>query len=102
VCGCADKVTILENETDPRGNKRVEHSVTVELRYMKERADCTPGLEARGWRYRLHQARHAMERFICRRCLMATREMGEEFRRKRTKELGMKNHDPYYLAVCGE
>lgn len=92
VCGCPDCVLNAEGE----------HRVTIELRYLKSRGEFTPYLEARGWRYRKHQARDAMERFICRRCLIATREMSHEFKRKREKELGAKNFDPYYLAVCGE
>jgi hypothetical protein len=102
VCALPDRVSAVEGATDQFGDKRIEHSVTIELRYLRSRQECTPSHEAHGWRYKLHQARHAMERFICRRCLIATQEMAKEFRVKRQKELGMKNHDPYYLAVCGE
>lgn len=102
VCGCADHLTAVEGDLDPRGNKRIEHRVTIELRYLRQREDFTAHLQVRGWRYKLHQGRHAMERFVCRACLIATQEMGREFRLKRQKELGMQNHDPYYLAVCGE
>ena len=102
MCGCPDRITTVEGEFDVRGNKRIEHQVTIELRYIKDRQHCTLNLEAKGWRYRLHQARHAMERFVCRPCLIATQDMAGEFRRKREKELGQKNHDTYYLAVAGE
>jgi hypothetical protein len=102
VCGCQDKLAIIEGDLDARGQKRIEHFVTIELRYLKDQAECTPAKKAKGWRARIHQGRHAMERFICRVCLIATREMSEEFGRKRSKELGVQNHDPYYLAVCGE
>jgi hypothetical protein len=95
VCGCQDQASLIEGD-------KVHHSVTIELRYLKERQQCTPNREAHGWRHRLHQGRHAMERFICRRCLKSTEEMSKEFRLKREKELGRANHDPYYLAVCGE
>lgn len=93
---------MIEGESDAQGNKRAEHHVTIELRYLRSRQECTRNMEAKGWRHRIHQGRDAMERFVCRVCLMATREMSREFQRKRTKELGMKNHDPYYLALCGE
>jgi hypothetical protein len=95
VCGGPDHVSSIEGD-------KVHHSVTIELRYLKERQQCTPNHEAHGWRFRIHQGRNAMERFICRRCLKSTEEMSKEFRLKREKELGRANHDPYYLAVCGE
>ncbi len=102
VCGCQDVATVVEGETDSLGRKRIDHLVTIELRYLKSAAECTPHRQLKGWRPKTHQGRHAMERFICRPCLVATQEMSREFRRKRDRELGAKNHDPYYLAVCGE
>lgn len=102
VCRRSDVASVVEGETDARGNKRIEHLVTIELRYLKSQDECTANRQTHGWRYRIHQGRHAMERFVCRVCLIATREMAQEFDRKRSKELGAKNHDPYYLAVCGE
>jgi hypothetical protein len=102
VCGLPDRVSVVEGASDRFGDKRIEHAVTIELRYLRSRQECTASHEAHGWRYKLHQARPAMERYVCRRCLIATQEMAKEFRVKRQKELGMKNHDPYYLAICGE
>jgi len=102
VCKLPDSISAPEGEFDVLGRKRVEHTVTVELRYLKSRSECTPLLESKGWRHKIHQGRDAMERFICRPCLMAKTEMRKEFQRKRDKELGAKNYDPYYLAVCGE
>lgn len=92
VCKCEDGLLNAEGG----------HKVRIELRYLKSRADLTPAVEQRGWRYKTHQGRHAMERFICMPCLLATTEMRREFQRKRDKELGSKNHDSYYLAICGE
>lgn len=69
----------------------------MELRYLQDQQPVM-----RGWRHKIHQGRNAMERWICRPCLLSRTEMGEEFRRKRERELGKTNHDPYYLAVCGE
>lgn len=102
VCGCPDQASIVEGQANNIGQPLVEHLVTIELRYLKSPQECTPNRQAHGWRYRLHQARHAMERFVCRKCMIATREMSQEFGRKRNKELGDKNHDPYYMAICGE
>lgn len=102
VCGCPDHISIVEGEADSRGNKKIEHFVTIELRYLRSRQECSPRFEAKGWRHKVHQGRNAMERFVCRPCLIATQEMSKEFGRKRAKELGMKNHDPYYLAIAGE
>jgi hypothetical protein len=98
VCATPDQVTELEGEYDALGNKAIRHWVTIELRYQT----CTAYFKHRGWRHKIHQGRTAMERYICRACLTATREMAGEFQRKRTKELGAKNYDPYYMAVCGE
>lgn len=102
MCGCPDYLTANEAEQDQYGNTLYEHNVGYELRWLKAPADCTPNLKARGWRYLVTQARHAMERDICKPCLLATQEMSREFRRKRSKEIGEGTSDPYYLAVCGE
>lgn len=102
VCGCADQIVMLEGEYDAQGNKSIRHHVTVELRYLRSRSDCTQRHEAQGWRSKIHQGRQAMERFICRPDLEARREMSKEFSRKRNKELGEKNHDPYYGILCGD
>jgi hypothetical protein len=102
VCGCPDQVSAAVGELDKLGNQRIEHRVTIELRYLKSQDECTAARRAHGWRYKLHQARHAMERFLCRPCLIATQEMSKEFGSKREKELGKQNADPYYLALCGE
>lgn len=102
VCGCADHLTANEAEQDQFGNTLYEHHVGFELRYLKAQAECIPQLKARGWRYRITQGQHSMERDICKGCLIATQDMSQEFRRKKEKELGAKNFDPYYLAVCGE
>ena len=102
VCGCRDVTNIVEGEADNFGEKRIEHLVTIELRYLRSQQEFTPNRAARGWRHRIHQGRNAMERFVCRPCLIATQEMSKEFRQKRSRELGIKNHDPYYMAVCGE
>lgn len=84
------------------------HTITIELRYIEAaneevgKQKVTPYLKARGWRYRYHLGRHAMERDICRPCMEAQRAMRKEFQRKRENELKSgSNSESYYLAVCG-
>lgn len=98
-CGVEDVVHLAHEE----GGTRVEHSVTIELRYLKKRDDYTPRLQAQGWKPRIHQGREAMERFMCRPCIAGHEEMDKEFRQKRATELrSNQQRDTYYTAVCGE
>jgi len=100
-CGKPDAVRVMDGKAD--------HSVTVELKFItaqnpeQAKRQITPYLAARGWRYRFHLGRHAMERDICRECLNAHSEMSKEFSRKRTNELkSSMNSESYYLAICGD
>ena len=101
MCGLLDVAHLVEGEP--------HHTVTVELKFLtaqneaQAREHVSGYLKTRGWRYRYHLGRHAMERDICRACLMAHQEIGKEFARKRSNEL--KSHmqsDSYYRALCGD
>lgn len=100
VCGCADQ-TVESGEVDPLGRKKLDHLVTIELRYLKRKEDLTPYLRNKGWRYKLHQARDAMERFICRACLREVTAMERDWARKRDGER-RQNVDNFYGVLCGE
>jgi hypothetical protein len=86
-----------------------ENTITVELKFLdapneavaKQRI--TPYLKARGWKYRMHLGRHAMERDICRDCLERHAILEGEFQRKRSNELKASVYsDSYYSALCGD
>lgn len=100
-CGTADVVQLIEGEPD--------HSVAIELRFIaaqneeQAKKQITPYLKTRGWRYRFHLARHAMERDICRPCLIAHEEIEREFKRKRSSEINSSgNAESYYAVLCGD
>jgi hypothetical protein len=85
------------------------HTVTIELRFLEApnkavaEQKITRYLAAKGWRYKWHLGRHAMERDICRECLLRYLEVEQEFRRKKTNELkGSMNSESFYLALCGD
>ena len=92
---------------DGLGRAIKEHSVTVELRYLRALSEAdakrqiTDYLVSRGWRYRLHQARHAMERFICRQCLRQVTEMQRDWDRK-SQEERRTNVESYYELICND
>jgi hypothetical protein len=101
MCGKPDVVQTIEGEPD--------HSVAVELKFVTAanedvaKAMVTPRMAARGWRYKLHLGRHALERDICRVCLLAHREIQHEFAAKRSSELKSSTQsESYYLALCGD
>lgn len=101
-CNCIDVTQIVQGEYGTDGAQKIEHKVTIELRYLKAREDCTGYLQSKGWRYRFHQGRHAMERFICRSCLAEHGFMEKEFRQKKARELRHGSQpDAYYMAICG-
>lgn len=102
-CGKDDVTRIVEGEYEPSGAQRVEHSVTIEFRYIKRPEDCTSYMQSKGWKYRKHQAKHTMERFICRPCLADRSLMQREFSSKKASDMkqGMA-HDTYYSVLCGE
>lgn len=98
-CNCEDVISAVHED----GGQRVEHSVTIELRYLKKLDDCNSYLRSKGWRPRLHQARPAMERFLCRPCIVGHEIMEKEFRQKSARDRKSNvNQDGYYMAVCGE
>ena len=101
MCGVTDIVHLIEGEPD--------HSVAIELKFLKAanehvaKQQVNGYMAARGWRYKCHLGRHAMERDICRPCLMAHDELASEFSRKKSNELRASAHsDSYYLALCGD
>jgi hypothetical protein len=106
MCGVLDNPHAVEGEYDNRGDKKIEHSVTIELRYLTAMSQLTGYLKSKGWKPAhgsgVHQGRSAIERQICRACLLSRQEMEREFKRKRDREVGLKNHDPYYMALCGD
>jgi hypothetical protein len=98
VCGCGDQ-TLESGESDPLGRKKVDHLVTIELRYLRRKEDLTLYLKNKGWRYKLHQARDAMERFICRPCLREVTVMERDWARKREGEREQ-NTENFYQLLC--
>lgn len=102
-CGAADVVHRIEGSYEPNGVATEEHSVTIDIRFLKTAAEFTARLKSKGWRHKKFQGRDAMERFICRVCLIGQREMQREHKRKIDQELKSQLvGDSYYLAVCGE
>lgn len=102
-CACkqADIVQIVDDAP--------HHSVTLELRWIgalneaQARQKISGYLAQRGWRYKFHLGKHAMERDICRECLMRHREIEREFKRKKSNELkSSSNSESYYMALCGD
>ena len=101
MCAVPDMAQMVEGEP--------HHSVTVELRFIQAENEAqaqqkvTGYLKARGWKYRLHLGRHAMERDICRGCLIRHAELEKEFSRKKSNELKASHYsESYYLALCGD
>lgn len=98
-CGCEDLIQTVHEE----GGSRIEHKVTIELKYLKKPEECTFYMQSKGWKPRILQGRPAMERFICRPCITGHELMQKEFSQKRAKELrSSANHDTFYSAMCGE
>jgi len=103
-CGIEDLVTAVSGEYDLAGQPILSHRVTVDFRWLCSKEECTPYKQQQGWRPQVIQGRPAMERFICRPCLNAGREMEREWAEKRAKELGRggKNHENFYRSICEE
>lgn len=102
VCGDADHQVLIDGETDATGKPKVEHHVTIELQYVKDKSVLTAYRVARGWRYKFHQGRHAIERFICRPCLRGAAVMQRDWQRKVANDTGSRraNHDSFYGDLC--
>lgn len=101
MCQIPDVMHLVDNEP--------HHTVTIELRWIEAQNEAqaqqkiTDYLKARGWHYRFHLGKHAMERDICRSCLVRHQEIEQEFRRKKKEELNSSsNSESYYLALCGD
>lgn len=102
-CGADDVVHRVEGSREPNDAPTEEHSVTIDIHFLKSAAEFTPRMRAKGWRLKKFQGRDAIERFICRICLIGQREMQREHKRKIDQELrAQQAGDSYYLAVCGE
>lgn len=102
-CGADDIVQRLQHSREPNDEQTEEHSVTIDIRFLKSAAEFTHRHRAKGWTLKKFQGRDAMQRFICRACLIGQREMQREMKRKRDQELrSAVQGDSYYLAVCGE
>lgn len=103
VCSVHDREALIDGETDANGNTKIEHLVTIELQYIKDRTKVTAYHLVRGWRYKYHQGRHAMERFICRPCLRDAETMRRDWMRKCANDSGTRktNHDAFYGDLCG-
>lgn len=102
-CGAADVVHIVEGSYEPNAEQTREHLVTPDIQYLKSLAECTVRNRAQGWKPLTFQGRPAMQRFICRPCLIGKQQMHHEHKRKVSEELkGSMQGDSYYLAVCGE
>lgn len=101
-CGAKDLVTKV-NTYEPNGEQTEEHSVTIDIRFLKNPSEFTPRMRVQGWRLKKFQGKDAAERFVCRACLIGQREMQHEFKRKTMQELKAQTvGDSYYLAICGE
>jgi len=95
MCSKADVVQAVGDE--------VQHLVEIELRYTKERSPISTYMASKGWKYKYHLGRHALERDICIYCLAAHDEMDKEFRQKKARDLKSGKHsDGYYMALCGD
>jgi hypothetical protein len=106
-CGAEDRAEVIQGEFDAHGNQRVEHFVTVELRYFKgvqteaeAHKRITPHLRRRGWKYKFFQAKHAMERLVCRPCLRELSIMERDWERKVKGDRAVSNKESYYGAIC--
>ena len=91
-----------EGQYEPNADPVDEHSVTIDIRYLKTAAEFTARNRVKGWTLFKFQGRDAMKRFICMPCLLGQREMQSEQKRKRDVELNQAQGDEYYMAVCGE
>jgi hypothetical protein len=104
-CHAEDRAEIIQGEYDARGNARVEHFVTVELRYLRCHTEAeahkriTPYMRSRGWKYKLFQTKHAMERLICRPCLRDLSIMERDWMRK-AKGDSVNNKESFYGELC--
>ncbi len=104
-CNVEDRAETIEGEYDAFGQPKVEHHVTVELRYLKVQTEAeaqtrlTPHMRRRGWKYKLFQGRHAMERFVCRPCLRDLSIMERDWAKKGSGDTAS-NKDSYYGALC--
>lgn len=103
LCGAEDVVHNLEGHYDATGEAVVEHSVTIQVKFLKSRDQFRGWELQRGWKYKVFQGRPAMERNICRPCLIGSQLMNKEFERKKDQELRSKNSsDSYYATLCEE
>ena len=79
-----------------------DHSVTVELRWLKKKDEVSPQDKARGWKlYQgLFQGKPAMQRFICRPCLNSQTIVRKDFEKKAASELRKVNDQGFYAVLC--
>lgn len=105
-CGVADQVEAIEGEYDHLGRLKLEHLVTIELRYLvgvQSEAEAQRKIAVterrRGWKYKFFQGRHAMERFICRPCLRESDLMRRDWERKAGKRNS--SLEEFYGVLCG-
>jgi hypothetical protein len=102
ICSVEDQATPIDGEFDSMGRPKIEHLVTIELRYLKANTEAEARKLIRPpWKYRLHQARQAMERFVCRPCLRETAVMERDWTKKGAAEK-RRNNQSYYGVLCGE
>lgn len=99
ICSATDEATQRDGNVDFAGRPLIEHSVTTELRYIKKREDVTRYFTSRGWRYRFHLGRHAMERMLCRSCLNEVSFLQRDFDRKKAAD-SARPVDSYYNDLC--
>lgn len=106
-CGVADQVEAIEGEYDSLGRPKVEHLVTVQLRYLKGvqsesevRRKITRSQGEHGWTYKFFQGKHAIERFVCRTCLRELDLMERDWARKGEKQESTLGE--FYGVLCGE
>ncbi len=81
-----------------------EHLVVPEIRYLKSAEDFTPSRRGgtRGWSERVFQGRPAMERMICRPCLVEaeTRDHVWAGMKKEARALEKETEENWYALLC--
>lgn len=82
-CQCRDKKIYAAGAID---EAKPEHLVTIELRFVDGKEISSKQARA-GWTYRLYRGRHAMQRYICRGCLIEAEFMDHEWANARRRHL---------------
>ena len=99
-CKAEDNTVVREGQVDFAGRSILEHFVTEELRFIKDRKEISAWLRSRGWAFRQHLGRNAMVRSICRTCLNESTVMQRDLDRKKKSDTDAGVADSYYQNLC--